>query len=401
MDNKSKLYLPSEIHVGMFDEFEREILESDVLNFAEVSGDHNPLHVNKEYAASTKFEKRIVHGAFQVAIASEWIGMYLPGRRVLLSSVNAKFIAPLYYPTKVRIAGKLTSWDSKSYSGSAKVTITDLNTSIPTAEITMYVSLHELKEEILQSKKNIDSKTNFHNNFTGKKIILITGATGGIATNLIEELNKKYDLICQGRDNQKLNIIPDLSGLTKIQCDINDLDFEEKIKYLLGENKLYSIIHFAWPGIPKGGLLNLDNKIISDQLNFGSLLIIKLAKILSSNITETGGRFIAIGSTAASIEVANTMPAYSLGKSLVEDTVRLLVPEMARREITINTIIPSLINSGMNSQIQELVLKKLISQVPLNRICDSNDVLNTIEYLLSEKSSFITGQSIALTGGKR
>lgn len=65
------------------------------------SGDANPLHVDSEYACQSNFAGRVVHGAFQVALASALIGMRLPGRNVLLGSANAKFPAPLYYPCRV------------------------------------------------------------------------------------------------------------------------------------------------------------------------------------------------------------------------------------------------------------------------------------------------------------
>ena len=58
-----------ELRVGLSAEFEREITEADVLRFAELSGDLNPLHVDPAYARDTNYKQRIVHGAFQVGLA--------------------------------------------------------------------------------------------------------------------------------------------------------------------------------------------------------------------------------------------------------------------------------------------------------------------------------------------
>ena len=58
--------IPAEnLRAGLVAEFERQITESDILQFAALSGDQNPLHVDPAYAATTNYGKRLVHGAFQ------------------------------------------------------------------------------------------------------------------------------------------------------------------------------------------------------------------------------------------------------------------------------------------------------------------------------------------------
>src|SRR5690348_1457732 len=102
---------PDELRPGLRAEFERDVTEADVLDFARNSGDCNPLHVDPGYAASSNFGGRIAHGAFQVGLASALLGMRLPGRRVLLGSVNARFPAPLFFPCRVAVQGEVSAWD--------------------------------------------------------------------------------------------------------------------------------------------------------------------------------------------------------------------------------------------------------------------------------------------------
>ena len=77
-----------------------------MLGFAANSGDFNPLHVDSEFAQQSRFSQRIVHGAFQIGLASALIGMHLPGRDVLLGSVNARFCHPSIFPAACGYKGK-------------------------------------------------------------------------------------------------------------------------------------------------------------------------------------------------------------------------------------------------------------------------------------------------------
>src|SRR5262245_55761275 len=61
---------PEDLHVGLSAELVREVSAADVLEFARLSGDRNPLHTDPAYAASTNYGRPIVHGAFQVSLAS-------------------------------------------------------------------------------------------------------------------------------------------------------------------------------------------------------------------------------------------------------------------------------------------------------------------------------------------
>ena len=399
MLKKPKDRLAKDIHVGLSDEFEREIGISDVLEFAKISGDMNPLHIDENYAKKTKFKHRIVHGAFQIGLASEWIGMYLPGLRVLLSTVNAKFIAPLYYPCRVRVLGHIISWDSISNNGSAKIIIIDMMNSNPTAEIIMGFTLHEVcgDKALGEVNYNVVASDQAVREHDDKKVILLLGASGAIGTALAMHLAGKYSLICQGRDVQKLKELQNLFACDILPGRLGN-NFGREIDVLLRGRGLYGVIYGSWPPPPKGGLLEMDEAIIADQINFGSSYAINFAKLLFEKCDpKVGGRFIALGSTI-SLEKNTTTPAYAIGKSLLEETVKTISSEMARKNITANIVSPSLVPVGMNSRVQDATLNRLVARVPLGRLCSESDILSAVDYFLSKESSFVSGQTLALTG---
>jgi 3-hydroxybutyryl-CoA dehydratase len=70
--------------------------DADVRTFADISGDKNPIHLDDDYAASTRFEKRLVHGILVSGMISAVLGTELPGPGSVYISQTLKFRAPVY-----------------------------------------------------------------------------------------------------------------------------------------------------------------------------------------------------------------------------------------------------------------------------------------------------------------
>jgi 3-hydroxybutyryl-CoA dehydratase len=82
--------------VGEFAEFTKVFSGEDVFLFAGISGDRNPIHVDKEFAAKTRFKERIAHGLLTAGTISAAIGMKLPGPGCLYLSQTLEFKAPVF-----------------------------------------------------------------------------------------------------------------------------------------------------------------------------------------------------------------------------------------------------------------------------------------------------------------
>jgi 3-hydroxybutyryl-CoA dehydratase len=85
----------SEIEVGETASITKMISEADVFNFAGIIGDFNPMHLNAEYAKSTMFGERVVHGMLPASFFSTLVGCCLPGLNALYLSQEMKFIKPV------------------------------------------------------------------------------------------------------------------------------------------------------------------------------------------------------------------------------------------------------------------------------------------------------------------
>lgn len=86
----------NEMNPGDSAEFAKTISEADIYNFAGVSGDFNPAHMNEEYAKNTFFKKRIAHGMLSAGFISTVLGTKLPGAGAVYMKQELKFLAPVY-----------------------------------------------------------------------------------------------------------------------------------------------------------------------------------------------------------------------------------------------------------------------------------------------------------------
>lgn len=397
-----KAYAPEQIQVGLAEEFERDITEDDILTFARNCGDCNPLHTDADYAAASNYQGRIVHGAFQVGLASAMLGMYLPGRRALLGAVNARFVAPLYFPCRVRVRGEIASWNPESLGGQLKVVIQDAAAGVPVAEIAMGFSLHEERREEVEAPaaQVAEEPPESGTPSAGQKVILVTGAAGGIGSVICSALADEYFVLGIVRRQPLADELLGRPNVAQVEADISAPFWEQRVGEAIGDGTLYGVVHAAWPGAPRGGLLDVQDDVLERQLAFGTSLTIRLARLLFARAGGDGGRFVALSSVVGSRKPVLALAPYSLGKSALESTVRLLAPELARRQITINALCPSFVPAGMHKQAGELQRKRETALVPMGRLCQPEDVAGMVRYLLSPAASFVSGQVIGLTGAQ-
>lgn len=84
------------LKVGDAAEFSKTVSESDIYQYAGVTGDFNPAHIDAVYAAGTFFKKRIAHGMLSAGFISAVIGTRLPGTGTIYVGQQLKFLAPVY-----------------------------------------------------------------------------------------------------------------------------------------------------------------------------------------------------------------------------------------------------------------------------------------------------------------
>jgi 3-hydroxybutyryl-CoA dehydratase len=97
----------SELMVGQSATYTKTVTETDVVLFAGITGDHNPLHVNEPWAAETRFAGRIAHGMLTAAFISTVIGMHLPGPGAIYLHQSLRFLLPVRIGDTVTARGQV------------------------------------------------------------------------------------------------------------------------------------------------------------------------------------------------------------------------------------------------------------------------------------------------------
>ena len=142
MNNKVSERTFDEIEVGLTRQFQITITESMVDDFAKLTGDFSPIHIDEDYARTTTFQRRVVHGMLLASFLSRMDGMYLPGKHALYFSQSLNFRYPCFIgdiitvssivvgksqSTKIlKIESKITNQDNKIIlSGVGRVIVRD------------------------------------------------------------------------------------------------------------------------------------------------------------------------------------------------------------------------------------------------------------------------------------
>ena len=120
-------YSFDELSIGQKATFTKKIDEKLMDDFAKLSGDFNPLHMNEKYAANTNFGKRVCHGMLLASFFSQLVGMYMPGKNSLYFSQSLNFRNPGFVDDEITIMGEIIEKKSTTKIVTIKTSIYNQN----------------------------------------------------------------------------------------------------------------------------------------------------------------------------------------------------------------------------------------------------------------------------------
>ena len=239
-----------------------------------------------------------------------------------------------------------------------------------------------------------------------KKWILVTGGSRGIGAALVQHLAREYVVVFTWKDQQSraeslLNECRALSlSVSGYRCDgSKPTEVKALAQQLLTQyGAPFGIIHNA--GITRDALhfkqdINDWETLIGTNLN---AVFYWNQQLLPSMMEQGSGSIVMISSVSA-LKGNIGQVAYSASKAAMLGMARSLAREVARFNIRVNCVLPGLIETEMTTQMSDLEQKALKSAIPLRRLGRANEVAQATAYLISEASSYMTGQSLVLDGG--
>jgi len=233
--------------------------------------------------------------------------------------------------------------------------------------------------------------------------IVLTGATGGIGSSILEKLvDAGANVVATGTNIEKLSEIKNKYKTVKVEkFDISEHkeieNFINKVSDELG-NKIDVLINNA--GVTSDNLsirmkeeewkkvidINLTSTFLLSKNVLKKMLKNKKGKII--NITSVVGHTGNIGQ-------AN----YTASKAGLVAMSKSFALEYGKKNINVNCVSPGFITTDMTKKIDENYKEILKSKIPLDRFGDPKDVANTVLFLCSNLSDYITGETIHVNGG--
>ena len=239
------------------------------------------------------------------------------------------------------------------------------------------------------------------------KVALITGGTRGIGKEIAYTLaEKNYDIIINYRtENEELMKLKKEIEQKRVICLLlkGDVSNFEDCKMIVEEainrmNHIDVLVNNA--GITKDMLLmRMKPEDFNEVINVNLIGTFNMTKnVINYMMKERKGRIINVSSVVG-ISGNAGQTNYAASKAGIIGFTKSLAKEVASRNILVNAIAPGFIQTDMTNILKENVKDEIAKTIPLKRMGTAKDVANVVKFLVSEDSSYITGQVIQVDGG--
>ena len=226
------------------------------------------------------------------------------------------------------------------------------------------------------------------------KKVLITGANRGIGKGIAQSLlSSGFQILATSRKIENFDF--NHENLTKASLDIGDTRAVAEFQKVVEEFNPSILINNA--GITKDNLfLRMTEDDWNEVINTNLTGVFRVTKLVAKGmLKQRWGRVINISSIAG-IMGNPGQTNYSASKAAVDAFTRSLAKELGSRNITVNSIAPGFIETDMTEGILD---KSIIDKIPLKRAGTVEDVTSLVNFLCSDESNYITGQTLVVDGG--
>ena len=237
------------------------------------------------------------------------------------------------------------------------------------------------------------------------KVALVTGASRGIGQAIALQLGAQGATVIGTATSEKgaqsiTQALQD-NGVQGVGMVLNVCDAEsvaatlERIQTEFGAPLI--LVNNA--GITRDNLmLRMKDDEWFDVIDTNLHSLYRMSKAVLRGMTKARwGRIISIGSVVGAMGNAGQVN-YAAAKAGLEGFGRALAREVGSRSITVNAVAPGFIDTDMTRELPEAQREALMTQIPLGRLGQAEEIANVVTFLASEQASYVTGSTIPVNG---
>ncbi len=388
-----------DISIGDCAEILHIITKNDIDKFVDLTGDDNKIHVDKSFAAKTSFKKPVVHGMLGASFISTIIGTKLPGDGALWYAQELEFLQPVRIGDELKVVAEVIKKNNRMQSIELSTLIYNQNKQVVTKGVA--------KVKVVSTEDSV--KYNADHNKGKPRNVLVIGATGGIGEAACIQLAMDgYNLAIHCYKNiEKADSIKkrvDEFGIRSCVVagnitHVNDVEaIRDHTKRKLGiidviincstvsiQNIKFSDV--AWDDFQRQYMININ----------GTFNLIKA--FLPEMEKQNFGKYIGISTVYTDSPISEMTP-YITSKTALNGLIKSLAVEFAPKGIRLNLVSPGMVDTDLIADVPEKARLLEAAQTPLRCLAQPEDITGTVSFLVSEKSNFLTGETIRVNGGK-
>lgn len=238
-----------------------------------------------------------------------------------------------------------------------------------------------------------------------EKVLLILGASSDIGIDYLSRYHSNYDhVIAQYCTNgNELEKFHEKIGNKIDLYKVNLLDESEVALFLSKireKNRIPQFIIFL--PAQKTQLLRIEeteSQLLIDAMMLQVVSSFAIVKYFVPDMFSEGwGRICFMLSSVTEQVVTYNLP-YVVSKYALLGEMKALALELASKSILVNAVSPSMVDTKYIAEVSDFVKKKKISASPMKRLVEKSEISRTIEFLISEENTYITGENIVISGG--
>ena len=385
------------IVIGETAEIVRKITQADVQRFADLTGDDNPLHVDRQFAEASPFKDIVVHGMLGASLLSTLIGTELPGDGAVWVSQSFDFLHPVRLDDTLTVSGTVTAKHDRER-------LLDIDARIVNQDGVVVLSgrgsVRVMGPPAASARPPGERPA----------VAIVTGGAGGIGRAVARSLASDGFTVVVGyrsHETRAAELVAEIEAsggiADAIQVDVND---ERAVASLVEATirrfgGIGAFVHTASPPIAPAEFADLSWDAIDRHLQTDLGGAFHLAKACVPPMTSQHyGRMVMITSGELDGPPTPHWTAYAVGKAALATFARSLAVELGPSGINVNCVSPGMTDTAMIGDLSEKARLVLARRAPLRRLAQPEDVADAVSFLLSPRADYITGETLRVNGGQ-